>query len=105
MKKLFLGLTVLLLATGVAFASRHCPIHGDYEGRSCYQCELQKAHARGFSSGTKDAFQNKDPSANACHSYSAVPQAECVEGYIEGYQKGSSITKGDTQNQTDTTSN
>ncbi len=106
MKKLFLGLTVLLLATGVVFAKGHCNIHNeDYEGRSCYQCELQKAHARGFSSGTKDAFQNKDPSANACYSYSAVPQAECVEGYIEGYQKGSSITKGDTQNQTDTTSN
>lgn len=105
MKKLFLGLTVLLLATGVAFASRHCSIHGDYEGARCYQCELQKAHASGFSQGAGDAFQNKDPSTNSCDSYGVISQKECIQGYIEGYQKGSSITKGDTQNQTDTTSN
>ena len=89
MKKLFLGLTVLLLATGVAFASGRCPIHDDYEGDHCPKCY---AHGRNMGSTDKangNAYSTNecipDPKGNNYSSSRVESYDDCQAGYDSAY--------------------
>lgn len=90
MKKLFLGLTMLLLATGVVFAKGHCNIHNeDYEGDYCSTC-----YANGRNMGKTDMANGNAYSTNECipnpkgdnyFSRHVKSYDDCQDGYDSGY--------------------
>ncbi len=100
MKKLFLGLTVLLLATGVVFAKGHCKIHGDFAGSRCTQCAWDTGYVGGSEGGNYD-------STGTCNtnSFTNEQKVECIRGYNTGYTEAANAKNSATQNQKDTTSN